>query len=83
MGQSIESRPASERAKHYRELAEEAVRMAQVVSDANMRAGYLAMAAGWHSLAQEAEQLARAELERPPKPRAEPDQQDGDGDHHS
>ena len=78
MGQSIESRPALERARHYRELAAEAVRMAEHAKDDGIKKGYLAMAAGWHALAQEAEKLVRANLDGPAKRKAE---QDGDGDH--
>jgi hypothetical protein len=65
LGQSIDSRQPQERARHYRELAHEAVRMAEAVKDDTLRSGYMAMAAGWHALAQEAERLvappARAE----------------------
>ena len=64
MGQSIKSRPADERARHYRELAEEAMRMAEAVKDETLRSGYMAMAAGWHSMAQEAERLVTL----PPSP---------------
>jgi hypothetical protein len=32
--------------------------MAEAVKDPVLRSGYMAMAAGWHSLAQEAEKLA-------------------------
>ena len=78
MGQSVESRPAAERATIYRELAAEAMLMAERAASTNLRAGYLAMAAGWHKLAQEAEALAQANFGAPSNRKTE---QDGDGDH--
>ena len=75
MGQSIESRPPQERARHYRQLAKEAIRLAEALTDKNLRVGYLAMATGWHSLAQEAERLAAAETPMPaPRGPAQPEQ---------
>jgi hypothetical protein len=41
----------------YREFSEDALRKAQDIKDEDMRAGYLSMAAGWHTLATEIEKL--------------------------
>jgi hypothetical protein len=77
LGQSIESRPAAGRARHYRDLAAEAMRMAEAAATESLRAGYLAMASGWHALAQEAERLAESAQQRPPNPGPAPDQPNG------
>jgi hypothetical protein len=58
MGQSVESSPPENRAEHYRELAKDAVQMAQEMLDKDRSAEFLAMAASWHNLAVEAEQKA-------------------------
>lgn len=46
------------RARHYRDLATQALTDAERSAHQNMRSGFLHMAAGWLALAQEAERLA-------------------------
>jgi hypothetical protein len=57
LGQSLEALSLEERAKHYREFANEAFRRAAVSGTNELRAGYLSMAAGWHTLAIEMERV--------------------------
>jgi hypothetical protein len=51
LAQSIESLPAEARARHYRESAVEAFRLAEAVGDEGLRAAYLNVATGWHTMA--------------------------------
>lgn len=50
-----------QRLSYYRRLAEEALRKASSTSDIDLHAGYLGMAAGWHSLAMEIERSLQTE----------------------
>ena len=62
MGQSVDLLPPEKKAEHYRELANQAVRQSQVTLDPESRAELVAMAAGWHNLAVEAERSGSAPL---------------------
>jgi hypothetical protein len=55
VGQLLSSLPLEERIERYRQFAAQFVAKALEESDADRRAEYIAMAAGWHSMAQEAE----------------------------
>lgn len=66
LGQTLESLPLQERAKRYRQFADEAFRQAGQSANPDLRAGLLSMAAGWHALATELDsviRVARAEAE--------------------
>gem|GEM_PF-6651047 len=65
MGQFFDSLPAALRAQRYREMADAAFLKAQRVSSAEMRAEYLALAAGWLAMAQDIEKApdGRTQLE--------------------
>lgn len=54
-GRSFESLSLDQRLRAYRGLAEESLRKASLTDDTELHAGYLSMAAGWHSLASEIE----------------------------
>lgn len=60
-GQPLESASEKERLTRYRQFAEEALEKAREAGNADLRAGFLTMAAGWHSLAYEIERSARTE----------------------
>ena len=47
--------PKAERAERYRRLASEAFQLAEECADDALRAGYISLASGWHSLAFEIE----------------------------
>ena len=55
MGKLFGSVPVATRAERYRELADAAFLKATRIDDATMRVEYLALAAGWHAMAQELE----------------------------
>ena len=55
LGQAFESLPHDERAARYRQFATDALLLASLAKDGELRAGYLGMAAGWHALASEME----------------------------
>ena len=55
MSHLIASLPPEQRAERYRQFAAQAVTMAQAESNPEQRAELLTVAAGWHSLAVEAE----------------------------
>jgi len=63
MGQSLESLPPEQRAERYRQFAADAIKKAQDSQESDRRAEFLGMAAGWHTMAVEAERLAAL---RPP-----------------
>lgn len=63
----LESLPMAERARHYRQLAHEALKNAAGAAEGDLRTGYLTMAAGWHSLATEIER-ATAHVTKPANP---------------
>jgi hypothetical protein len=48
------------RVRHYRELAAQALEKAENTADETERATYFHMAAAWHQLAQEGENIARS-----------------------
>jgi hypothetical protein len=56
---SLGSLSGQERLKRYRQFAEEALEKANEAGEAEMRTGFLTMAAGWHALACEIERSAR------------------------
>jgi len=58
LAKSIESLPADQRAKHYRDLAADAVHDAEASTNPALKEGFLRLATQWHKMAQEAEQLA-------------------------
>ncbi len=58
VGRLLETLPLEQRARRYREFAQEALRRASNTRDSDMRAGFLSMAAGWHALAEEIERTA-------------------------
>jgi hypothetical protein len=62
LGQLLESLPLAQRLLRYRQLSQEALQKATNIEDAEMRAGYLSMAAGWHMLATEIEKLRDRQL---------------------
>ena len=62
VGQLLASLPPDERAQRYRQFATEAVRKAQEACDLDLRAEYVTMAAGWHTMAVEAERLVKEKL---------------------
>jgi hypothetical protein len=66
LGQSIESLRPAERAKRYRQFADDASRRAAKTKDSDLHAGLLSLASGWHSMAVEMEQQHRnrAQLEQ-------------------
>jgi hypothetical protein len=49
--------PLAQRLLRYRQLSQEALQKATNIRDEAARAGYLSMAAGWHTLATEIERL--------------------------
>lgn len=49
--------PLAQRLLRYRQLSQEALQKATNIQDETTRAGYLSMAAGWHTLATEVERL--------------------------
>jgi len=55
LGRLLEELPLEQRLRRYREFADEALRGAAHSPDAEIRAGFLSMAAGWRSLAGEIE----------------------------
>lgn len=57
LGQLLESLPLAQRLLRYRQLSQEALQKATDIQDEATRAGYLSMAAGWHTLATEIERL--------------------------
>lgn len=57
MGRSIESLPPEQRALHYRDSAAEAFRLAESSASPGLRAAYMNVATGWHSMALELEFL--------------------------
>ena len=57
MGHLIASLPPDQRAERYRHLAAKTITMAQAESNPDRRTEYLTLAAGWHSLAVEAERF--------------------------
>jgi hypothetical protein len=63
LGQSLAALSLEERAQHYRAFANEAFRKAAISEGKELRAGYLSMAAGWHTLALEIERTTQ-QLER-------------------
>jgi hypothetical protein len=60
MGRSIESLPVDIRARHYRDSAAEAFRLAEKADNPGLRAAYLSVATGWHSMALELEFLLKS-----------------------
>jgi hypothetical protein len=68
LGQSIQARSPAERARHYRELAANAMNMAENAPDPNSRASYVSMATAWHKLALEAERPAELSPTAPDQP---------------
>ena len=66
MGQSFASLPVRKRAQRYREMADAALLNARQMQDPLIRAEYLALAASWHTMAQEIEKGpdGRAQLEQ-------------------
>ena len=68
MGHLIASLPPSQRSERYRHLAAKTITMAQAETNPDRRTEYLTLAAGWHSLALEAERLlARSAPEEVPE----------------
>jgi hypothetical protein len=57
LGQLLESLPLAQRLLRYRQLSQEALQKATNIQDEATKAGYLSMAAGWHTLATEVERL--------------------------
>jgi hypothetical protein len=57
VGQLLASLPPDQRAERYREFAAQAIIRAQHAANTDERAEHLTMAAGWHTLAVEAERL--------------------------
>lgn len=55
MGRLLAALPLEQRAERYRQFAAAAVTKAQESTDPDRKTEYLTMAAGWHSLAVEAE----------------------------
>lgn len=55
LGQSLESLSPPQRAERYRQFAEDALRRAAEAGGPDQRSEYIAMAAGWHTMALEAE----------------------------
>jgi hypothetical protein len=58
VGRLLETLPLEQRAQRYREFAQEALRRASNTHDSDMRRGFLSMAAGWYTLAEEIERTA-------------------------
>lgn len=56
LSQFLGSLPLEERIAHYRQYAQEAMEKAASIADQDLRTGFLNMAAGWHTLADEIEQ---------------------------
>jgi hypothetical protein len=77
LGQLLESLPLAERLLRYRQLSQEALQKATNIQDEASRAGYLSMAAGWHTLATEIERLRehRAPGEVRPPEEASPERE--------
>jgi hypothetical protein len=61
LGHSFESLPPKKRAQRYREFANDAIRKAVTSGKKPVRAAYLSLAAGWHTLAIEAERAIEGE----------------------
>jgi hypothetical protein len=57
VGQLLEFLPLCERLLRYRQFSQDALQKAADITDSEMRAGYLSMAAGWHMLATEIERF--------------------------
>ena len=55
MGSSIDSLPLEERARHYRECALEAFKLAEAARTPELKRTYLQVATGWHTMALELE----------------------------
>ena len=70
LGQSLESLPSGQRAERYRQFAQDALKRAAEAAAPDQRAEYIAMAAGWHTMALEAEKSAIADGQIARKPRA-------------
>lgn len=61
VGRSIDSLPIEERARHYRDSAAEAFRLAEVAKTAGLKTAYLNVASGWHTMALELELTLRSD----------------------
>lgn len=61
LGQLLAKLPIEERAQRYREMAAQILGKAHGEPDPDRRAEYIAMASGWHTLAQEAERFFGAD----------------------
>jgi hypothetical protein len=61
VAKSLDWLPLDERLRCYRQFAQDAFRQAGETGDANCRAEFFNMAAGWHSLADEIERSAKAD----------------------
>jgi hypothetical protein len=61
LGRSIESLPVAERARHYRESAEAAFKLAEGASSEGLKGAYLNVATGWHTMALELELALRSD----------------------
>lgn len=57
LGQSVGLLPIEKRIERYRQFADAAFLKAQRADNPDQKAEYLSMAAGWHSMALEAERL--------------------------
>ena len=57
MGHLIASLPPDKRAERYRHFAAQTITLAQAETNPERRTEYLTLAAGWHSLALEAERF--------------------------
>ncbi|HWA90406.1 MAG TPA: hypothetical protein VG889_10245 [Rhizomicrobium sp.] len=55
MGHSIDSLPMEDRAQHYRDCAVQAFRLAETTRSPDLKATYLQVATGWHTMALEIE----------------------------
>lgn len=62
LGQSLESLSPEQRAERYRQFAEDALRRAKDAANPDQRSEYVNMAAGWHTMALEAEKSASIAL---------------------
>jgi hypothetical protein len=58
--ESFQALPVEDRIRRCRQFAEEAFLRAGKATNRDLRAGFLTMATGWHSLASELEQDLRA-----------------------
>jgi hypothetical protein len=75
LGQSLRSLSPEQRAERYREFADAAFLKAQHTKHQEHRAEYLSMAAAWHTMAMEIEQIVGNAPGRPlagPAPRKDP-----------